>query len=32
LGILTQESKVLPKSGGRYCPFDDVWGLSPDVV
>lgn len=32
LGILTQESKVLPKSGGRYCPFDDVWELAPAVA
>ena len=32
LDILTQESKVLPKSGGRYCPFDDIWELAPDVV
>lgn len=32
LGILTQASKVLPKSGGRYCPFDDIWELTPDFV
>jgi hypothetical protein len=32
LGILTENSKVLPKSGGQYCPFDDIWELSPSIA
>lgn len=29
LGILSKESAILSKSRGLYCPFHDVWELSP---
>jgi hypothetical protein len=32
LYILTRDSKVLQKSDGRYCPFDDVWELAPRIL